>query len=92
MPEDTYGFKAYQLNLAIICIKNGEYLFLFAYKEPQTSSNMNQNIHLTSIEVHALKLAYGPHFVERKCSAHTYEMHTCTCTQALCFVLLLTTK
>lgn len=66
-----HTLKVYQLNLGIICIKNGQYLFLFAYKELQTSSDMNQNIHLTSVEVHALKLAYGPHFLEHKCSAHT---------------------
>ena len=77
MPEDTYGFKAYQLNLGRIYIKNGQCLFLFAYKEPQTSSDMNQKIHLTSVEVHALELAYGPQFVENKCSAHTFlKRHT----------------
>lgn len=72
MPEDTHGFKAYQLNLGIIYIKNGQNQFSFAYKEPQISSDMNWKIHLTSIEAQALKLAYGLQFVENKCSAHTF--------------------
>lgn len=33
---------------------------------------MNQKIHLASVEVHDLKLAYGPQFVENKCSGHTF--------------------
>lgn len=89
MPEDTYGFKAYRLNLGIIYIKNGQCLFLFAYKVPQTSSDMNQKTYLTSVEVHALKLAYGPQFVENKCSAHTFlkrrtHKKLMLCTSASC--------